>query len=97
VREKGTPQRRNLVAHPILYLLDHQTHPAQLLAQAYRWRWDGSETALREAKSTIAGAGPATGAILRSHTPELIHQEHAAWITGHRTHPRPNPLRRRRS
>jgi Transposase DDE domain len=62
-------------------LTDHQTHPGQLLAQAYRWRWDGSETALREAKSTIAGAGPATGAILRSHTPALIHQEHAAWIT----------------
>lgn len=63
-------------------LLDHTTHPAQSLAQAYRWRWDGSETALREAKSTIAGAGPATGAILRSHHPQLIAQEHAAWITG---------------
>ena len=62
-------------------LTDHQTHPGQWLAEAYRWRWDGSETALREAKSTIAGAGPATGAILRSHTPDLIHQEHAAWIT----------------
>ena len=23
-------------------LLDHHTHPADLLAQAYRWRWDGS-------------------------------------------------------
>jgi hypothetical protein len=21
-------------------LLDHDTHPAQLLAAAYRWRWD---------------------------------------------------------
>lgn len=61
-------------------LLDHHTHPAHLLAQAYRWRWDGSETALREAKSTIAGAGPGTGAILRSHSPDLIAQEHAAWI-----------------
>jgi Transposase DDE domain len=61
-------------------LTDHHTHPGQLLAQAYRWRWDGAETALREAKSTIAGAGPATGAILRSHTPQLIHQEHAAWM-----------------
>ncbi len=47
-------------------LLDHTTHPAHLLADAYRWRWDGSETALREAKSAIHDAGPATGAILRS-------------------------------
>jgi hypothetical protein len=62
-------------------LLDHHTHPAHLLAQAYRWRWDGSETALREAKSAIHDAGPGTGAILRSHNPELIRQEHAAWIT----------------
>jgi hypothetical protein len=61
-------------------LLDHETHPAKQLAEAYRWRWDGSETALREAKSTIAGAGPGTGAILRSHTPDLIAQEHAAWM-----------------
>ena len=62
-------------------LLDHTTHPAHQLAQAYKWRWDGSETALREAKSTIHDAGPGTGAILRSHTPELVRQEHAAWIT----------------
>ena len=61
-------------------LLDHTTHPAGLLAEAYRWRWDGSETALREAKSTLHDAGPGTGAILRSHTPDLIAQEHAAWI-----------------
>ena len=62
-------------------LLDHTTHPAHLLADAYRWRWDGSETALREAKSAIHDAGPGTGAILRSMTPDLIRQEHAAWIT----------------
>jgi len=62
-------------------LLDHTTHPAPRLAEAYRWRWDGSETALREAKSAIHDAGPGTGAILRSMTPELIRQEHAAWIT----------------
>ena len=61
-------------------LLDHQAHPAHLLAEAYRWRWDGSETALREAKSAIHDAGPGTGAILRSTTPNLIRQEHAAWI-----------------
>ncbi len=63
-------------------LLDHHTHPAHLLAGAYRWRWDGSETALREAKSAIHDAGPGTGAILRSASPELIRQEHAAWIVG---------------
>jgi Transposase DDE domain len=62
-------------------LLDHTTHPAHQLAAAYKWRWDGSETALREAKSTIHDAGPGTGAILRSATPELVRQEHAAWIT----------------
>jgi hypothetical protein len=61
-------------------LLDHTTHPAHLLAQAYRWRWDGSETALREAKSALHDAGPGTGASLRSASPELIRQEHAAWI-----------------
>jgi hypothetical protein len=60
-------------------LLDHQTHPAHLLAAAYKWRWDGCETALREDKSTIHGAGPGTGAMLRSATPDLIEQEHAAW------------------
>ena len=38
------------------------------------------ETALREAKSALHDAGPGTGAILRSHHPELIRQEHAAWI-----------------
>jgi len=62
-------------------LLDPIAHPAHLLAKAYRWRWDGSETALREAKSTLHGAGPGTGAMLRSHTPTLVKQEHAAWIT----------------
>lgn len=61
-------------------LLDPTLHPAHLLAAAYRWRWDGSETTLRETKSTLHGAGPGTGVMLRSHTPTLIEQEHAAWI-----------------
>ena len=60
-------------------LIDHEVHPAHLLAAAYRWRWDGCETALREDKSTINGAGPGTGAMLRSATPDLVEQEHAAW------------------
>ncbi|MGH4012344.1 MAG: hypothetical protein ACRDSL_00070 [Pseudonocardiaceae bacterium] len=54
-------------------LLDDVQHPA--LAAAYQWRWDGSETALREAKSTLPGAGPGTGAFLRSHSADLIRQE----------------------
>ena len=58
-------------------LLDHAEHPARLLAA---WRWDGSETAPREAESTLHGAGPGTGAMLGSHSPDLIGQEHAAWI-----------------
>jgi Transposase DDE domain len=74
--EQPTPELFCLVTD----LLDHHTHPAHQLAQAYRWRWDGSETALREAKSTLHGAGPGTGAILRSTTPQLVRQEHAAWV-----------------
>jgi hypothetical protein len=30
---------------------DWQAYPAAVLAAAAKWRWDGSETALREAKS----------------------------------------------
>jgi hypothetical protein len=61
-------------------LHDHQTYPAQTLAGAYHWRWIGSETLL-EAKSAISGAGPSTGAILRSQSPALVRQEHTAWVT----------------
>jgi hypothetical protein len=46
-------------------LHDWEKHPVGVLAAAYRWRWDGSETALREAKSAIRGAGPFTGPIFR--------------------------------
>jgi hypothetical protein len=52
-----------------------------VLAQAYHWRWIGSETALKEAKSAISGAGPSTGPMLRSASPALVSQEHAAWVT----------------
>ncbi len=62
-------------------LLDDAVYPAEVLAGAYHWRWIGSETCLKEAKSAISGAGPSTGAMLRSGTPALIAQEHAAWIT----------------
>ena len=52
-----------------------------MLAAAYHWRWIGSETSLKEVKSAISGAGPSTGAMLRSQSPALIAQEHAAWVT----------------
>ena len=60
-------------------LLDWEEHPARELAGLYKWRWDGSETGLREAKAPLHGAGPGTGAMLRSGSPELIAQEIAAW------------------
>jgi len=53
---------------------DWQAYPAGLLAAAYKWRWDGSETALREAKSAIRSAGPSTGPIFRSATPDMVGQ-----------------------
>jgi hypothetical protein len=62
-------------------LHDHAAYPAAVLAQAYHWRWIGSETCLKEAKSAISGAGPSTGPMLRSGSPALIRQEHAAWVT----------------
>jgi hypothetical protein len=61
-------------------LHDHEAYPAQTLAAAYHWRWIGSETTLKEAKSAITSAGPSTGAILRSQSPALVRQEHAAWV-----------------
>jgi hypothetical protein len=60
-------------------LLDWEEYPGPELAALYRWRWDGSETALREAKAPLHGAGPGTGAMLRSGSPELVAQEIAAW------------------
>jgi hypothetical protein len=63
----------------ITSLLDWEEYPGPELAALYKWRWDGSETALREAKAPLHGAGPGTGAMLRSGSPELIAQEIAAW------------------
>ena len=60
-------------------LLEWEEYPGPELAALYKWRWDGSETALREAKAPLHGAGPGTGAMLRSGSPELITQEIAAW------------------
>ena len=59
---------------------DWQAYPAGMLAAAYHWRWIGSETTLKEAKSAIRESGPSAGPMLRSATPPLIAQEHAAWV-----------------
>jgi hypothetical protein len=60
-------------------LLDCREYPAPELAALYKWRWDGSETGLREAKASLHGAGPGTGPMLRSGSPALVRQELAAW------------------
>lgn len=60
-------------------LMDYEDYPGPELAALYRWRWDGSETALREAKAPLRGAGPGTGPMLRSGSPVLVRQELAAW------------------
>ncbi len=63
-------------------LHDHVAYPADQLAAAYAWRWPGPETSLKEAKSAITGAGPSSGPIFRSKSPDLVDQEHAAWVCG---------------
>ncbi len=60
-------------------LMDWEDYPGPELAALYKWRWDGSETALREAKAPLRGAGPGTGPMLRSGSPDLVAQELAAW------------------
>jgi len=60
-------------------LMDITEYPARELAVLYKWRWDGSETALREAKASLNGAGPPAGPMLRSGSPDLVRQELAAW------------------
>ncbi len=63
-------------------LMDYEDYPGPELAALYKWRWDGSETALREAKTPLRGAGPGTGPMLRSCSPSLVRQELAAWAAG---------------
>ena len=63
-------------------LMDWGDYPGPALAALYKWRWDGSETALREAKAGLRGAGPGTGPMLRSGSPDLVRQELAAWAAG---------------
>ena len=62
-------------------LMDWEDYPGPELAGLYAWRWDGSETALREAKAPLRGAGPGTGPMLRSCSPDLVRQELAAWAS----------------
>jgi len=63
-------------------LMDWEEYPAPELAALYKWRWDGAETALREAKAPLRGAGPGTGPMLRSGSPGMVRQELAAWAAG---------------
>ena len=63
-------------------LMDIREYPAAELAALYKWRWDGSETALRETKASLDGAGPSAGPMLRSGSPGLVRQELAAWAAG---------------
>src|SRR6266702_1442645 len=75
VEGQGVPEMFCLVTD----LLHWREHPAPELAALYKWRWDGSETALREAKASLDGAGPSAGPMLRSGSPDLVRQELAAW------------------
>jgi Insertion element 4 transposase N-terminal len=63
-------------------LLDHQQFPAEAIREAYPQRWSASETTIGENKTTVTGAGPATGPALRSGEPDLVRQEFWAWLTG---------------
>ena len=63
-------------------LMDWGGLPGPELASLYKWRWDGSETALREAKAPLRSAGPGTGPMLRSGSRNLVRQELAAWAAG---------------
>ena len=51
-------------------LMDYEEHPGPELAALYKWRWDGSETALREAKAPLhSGTGAGARQMLRSGSP----------------------------
>ena len=64
-------------------LMDYQDYPGPELAALYKWRWDGSETALREAKASSARrrAGHRADAPPRPPGPHPA-QELAAWAAG---------------
>ena len=58
-------------------LTDITEYPGPGLAALYRWRWDGSETALREAKASLNVCGENRAVLPRR--PDLVRQELAAW------------------
>jgi len=58
-------------------LADPHTHSAEEVAALYPRRWSGVETLIGQNKSTITGAGPSRGPMLRSTTPEQVYQEAA--------------------
>jgi hypothetical protein len=62
-------------------LTDHERFPAEQIREAYPQRWSASETTIGENKTTMTGAGPSTGPILRSGEPALVRQELWAWLT----------------
>ncbi len=61
-------------------LTDPQRYSKEDIAGLYPQRWIAAETTIGENKSTITDAGPSRGPILRSETPELVHQEIWAWL-----------------
>jgi hypothetical protein len=61
-------------------LLDHELYPAGAIRDAYPQRWVASETTIGENKSTITGAGPSVGPMLRSGEPVLVRQEFWFWL-----------------
>jgi Insertion element 4 transposase N-terminal len=77
-------------------LLDWREYPAPELAALYKWRWDGSETALREARACLHGAGPGTGPMLRSGQPGPRPPGACRLGRRHRDDPRRHPRRRPR-
>ena len=73
-------------------LMDITGYPAAELAALYRWRWDGSETALREAKASLDGASPPAGPPPRR-GPRPEGAPRRAARPGPRDLPRPHPPR----
>ena len=76
-------------------LTDHAAYPAGVLAAAYHWRWIGSETALKEAKSAISGC---SRAVYRADAPVSFPRPDRAGTRRlgdrHRAGPRGSPRRR---
>jgi hypothetical protein len=62
-------------------LTDEQQYSKQDIAELYPHRWIAAETTIGESKSTITDAGPSRGPILRSETPDMVHQEIWAWLS----------------